>query len=187
MICHDPPFVFIHIPKTAGISIYDYFKAPRAQQHHNRLFEHYGWDECYFKFAFVRNPWDRFLSCYTYFRNNGRGTPADRFNGSIVHQFDGFASFVRKFSEVKGRFVDHHFYPQSYWMDDRLDFVGRYENLHSDFEQIVERLGFDAPVLKQLNSSDHDHYTSYYQDDTADIVRQHYAVDIERFGYQFGS
>ena len=88
-------FVFIHVPKTAGSTIHVHFKDyyglvgvqradPAPNAHHmtakEMISKH---PECkeYFKFAFVRNPYDRLLSAYSEFTQmeHRRGYPLDIF------------------------------------------------------------------------------------------------------------
>src|SRR5215470_13559254 len=69
MINHQYRCIFVHIPKTAGKSINRFFRM-EWQKHKDlscyfrelqpELFSHY------FKFAIVRNPWDRILSDYNF-------------------------------------------------------------------------------------------------------------------------
>ena len=72
MINHEYKFIFLHIPKTAGVSVgttlydlvgiddlYDGFKI-----HHDIVSEKNLRD--YFVFTFVRNPWDRMTSEYKF-------------------------------------------------------------------------------------------------------------------------
>lgn len=70
MICHKHKFVFVHIPKCAGVSIYHVFQTERKDQHHKRLCdlcaETRSTTKNYFKFCFVRNPWDRMVSSFNY-------------------------------------------------------------------------------------------------------------------------
>lgn len=185
MICHDRRCVFVHVPKTAGVSMYQAFDTPRDQQHHHRLSEHQGWSDSYFKFAFVRNPWDRFLSSYSYFCSGGRGGPGDVVNACIVREFTDFTAFVRGFHGIRDRFCDRHFYPQVFWMDERLDFVGRYENLDSDFRIVCDKIGLAAKGLQWFNPSAHDYYLHAYTPETVEIVADLYREDIEYFGYRF--
>ena len=80
-ISHKDKFIFFHTPKTAGSSIHIFFKDhychngldrkdPVPPIHHMKanLFLKYNKDINYFyKFAFVRNPFDRLVSAYSDF------------------------------------------------------------------------------------------------------------------------
>ena len=81
-INHEKKFIFVHIPKTAGSSIHIFFKDffnildrsdPLPEIHHKSfssiLNEDYSYRN-YFKFAVIRNPYDRFLSAYRDFSQN---------------------------------------------------------------------------------------------------------------------
>ena len=84
LISTEKKFLFIHIQKTAGSSLARLLKSqapdtrPFLGQHDHALWtkKHLGsrWDE-YYKFAFVRNPWDRLVSWYEMIRQDGRLLP----------------------------------------------------------------------------------------------------------------
>lgn len=65
--------IFIHIPKTAGTSV-----ALTLFGHGSRHVPWFRYQQAnpvkyrrYFKFAFVRNPWDRLVSSYFYLQKGG--------------------------------------------------------------------------------------------------------------------
>jgi len=73
MILHDKKILFVHIPRTGGVSVERHFdweggvgwKDSNLAQH--LTLEEYSWSydlNNYFKFAFVRNPWDRLVSWF---------------------------------------------------------------------------------------------------------------------------
>ena len=184
MISHKHKCVFIHIPKTSGVSIYNVLES--REQHHKTLDGHKGWKHEYFKFCFVRNTWDRFLSTYFYFKKYGRRRPGDLKDGKIINQFKDFKGFVESFHNIEKKFSDRHFNCQVYWIDERLDFIGKFENLQEDFNIVCDKIGIPQQKLPHKNKSKHKHYTEYYDDETRQIVAEKYAKDIERFGYEFG-
>ena len=65
-----------------------------------------------------------------------------------------------------------------------VDFVGAYENLEEDFDEIARIVGIQA-VLPHVNQSHHRDYRSCYNERTRTLVAEHVQADIERFGYRF--
>jgi hypothetical protein len=187
--------VFIHIPKTAGSSVvYSLFRSRSAHIPY-RDFEAANPEKFrdYFKFAFVRNPWDRLVSGYFYLRNGGAPVHQKWVEQNIAPYAD-FADFVRSWltrENVRSeqRFRPQLFRPQHYFICDenlrrRVDFIGRFETIDADFCTICARLNITAK-LEHLNASDHGHYSEYYTDELRERVIAAYAEDIAIFGYRF--
>ena len=63
-----------------------------------------------------------------------------------------------------------------------VNFVGRYENLGTDFNLICSRIGISASLPK-LNVSNYKPYQDYYTEKTRDLVRQAFEPDIKTFDY----
>ncbi len=87
--------------------------------------------------------------------------------------------------DVPPRFM----YPQFPFVVDRrqnsmIDFVGRYETLHEDWEKVCGRLGVTLELPVRMKSH-HLDYRSYYNDETRAMVAQMYATDIRMFDYAF--
>jgi len=226
MISHRCACIFVHVPKTAGQSIERFFlrlhglswadRAPlllrrnddpaRGPQRLAHLFAaeyvacgHIGEAEFerYFKFAFVRNPWDRLVSEY-------------RFRGG--RRIGSFRQFVQDAALPLDPHLDafRHLAPQVRYLYDRtgrlcVDFVGRFERLQDDFARVCERLGIPDPSLPHANAARperargrvmlrlrarsaarRDSYLRYYDPRLRDVVGERYAEDIEAFGYAFG-
>jgi hypothetical protein len=135
----------------------------------------------YFKFAFVRNPWDRLVSRYHFLKQNTRHR-----HHPLVVAMSGFGEYARW--EMKRASPLLH---QRNYVCDRsgkliVDFIGRFESLGEDFAKICERL--DIPMtLPHLNSTERKAYLDYYEGDDAlrDEVGRYFAKDIELFGYCF--
>lgn len=139
------------------------------------------WDT-YLKFAFVRNPFERFVSAYVFlFR---KAMSADHSPEETTADMKA-ALHRRRFRQ---RILIQ---PQSQFLQDRegnlaLDLIGRYERLEADFERVCQRLGLSAS-LPRANPSDHAHYSQYYDDELRGMVADFYASDLRNFGYSFSS
>ena len=75
MISKNLNCIYIHIPKTGGMSIETILGADIKELHNKSIKIKHGyptdWNypkywEKYYKFTFVRNPWDRVVSSYFY-------------------------------------------------------------------------------------------------------------------------
>lgn len=183
--------VFIHVPKTAGSSVARALFG--AESRHVPYVEYEtanpGKFHAYFKFAFVRNPWDRLVSAYFFLRDGGMNAVDGEWSTRHMAHHDNFGEFVRNGLSDRAIADFPHFLPQSHFIADArgqvmVDFVGRYENLAGDFGSIARRLGLACP-LPRSNESRHAHYTTYYDSETRDLVGRLYARDTYIFGYRF--
>lgn len=133
----------------------------------------------YFKFGFVRNPWDRAVSLY------------ERVN-RVCQTIASFEEFID--SMTFSSFTCIHPVPhrnQLDWFVDPdgnviVDFIGRFETLDSDWALISAKLGISQP-LPHANKkpSRSKHYTEYYTQRTRQIIAERFRVDIGFFGYEF--
>jgi hypothetical protein len=131
----------------------------------------------FFKFAFVRNPWDWQVSLYQYMLTN-----KGHHQHSIIAAMKDFDEYlVWRVTEDKKLQKD---FITSANGDVIVDFVGRYERLTEDFHHVCKVLGLDAS-LPHLNKSSHREYKSYYNAETRRIVEEHFREDTELFGYTF--
>jgi hypothetical protein len=192
VILHQHRCIFVKVPKTGGTSICRVIG--RTEKPHldivqireelkqslkgeaARVFQDY------FKFGFVRNPWDRTVSLYL--RREGI-----QLAGAMT--FEEFVGWIRNAS-------DTCIHPSSKknqldWFADEegkvaVDFIGKFENLHADWGKVQERLGLraDLPHLRQSPARTR-HYTEYYTPTTRDVIAQKFRVDIEYFGYEYGA
>jgi hypothetical protein len=226
MICHQYKCVFVHIPKTGGQSIEHVFlnlvgltwktRAPLLLRSNHRpevgpprlahlLARDYvrykyltqqQFDE-YYKFAFVRNPWDRAVSLY-------------KFLG--YHQRYTFKTFLqRKLKDQLWRKKYWFVAPQSEFVCNEkgeilVDFVARFENFQADFNQVCQRIGLPPTEVPHVNKSSSKpkhliqyawrlfqkasspgskNYQDYYDPEAKELVARLYRSDIELFGYQF--
>ena len=134
--------------------------------------------ERYFKFAFVRNPFDRFVS-YCAFMTRDR----DIFQRTPQ-------AIMQHFLLVEPPEKHILFQPQHTVLADgngRLltDMVGRVEDMQSSYDAICARIGIPSRALEQVNGSRRGDYRQYYTPQLKDAVASRYALDLQLFGYEF--
>ena len=66
-----------------------------------------------------------------------------------------------------------------------VDYIGRFENLQGDFDEVCRRAGLPPKRLPHKNRSSHKPYQLYYDDATAEIVARRFAKDLVHLGYTF--
>jgi hypothetical protein len=140
-----------------------------------------------FKFSIVRNPWDRTVSAFHYLKQTWQKKPSKR-NLTIIDKNETFKDFVKNKLAVEGVEINPHFrhqYPNvEYNKKIFVDFIGRFENLQNDWNKIAAII--DAPEkLPHNNSSKHNHYRTYYDDETVKTVQKIYSRDIKLLKYKF--
>lgn len=190
--------IFVHIPKAAGMSICRSLFGNLAGGHatladYQIIFSRQEFND-YFKFTFVRNPWDRVFSAYSFLKKGG-ATEYDREWAPKLARYETFVDFVKNGLHTPCMVKKLHFRPQHWFLDVpcnpdvSVDFIGYFENIQQDFEFIKRRLRLDHdPVLKHENPTSREtnlDYRDFYTDETRDIVGQFYREDIERYGYDF--
>ncbi len=186
--------IFVHIPKTAGISVCKGLFSVDAIGHMPLRYyqQALGAEKYtkYFKFAFVRNPWDRVFSAYSYFTKGGLSIQ-DQIWGQAFRKYSDFNDFISKWLVPENIELLLHFMPQSHFIRNAqgvmdLDYLGRYENLAEDYEYIRQRLG--GNTLGHSNvSTNGKTYHKIYSKQSIEIVTRVYQSDIESLGYDFNS
>lgn len=215
LISHRHRFAFVHVPKTGGSSVshalwsfadhVDHYWANRCLSRVGIRVNHYapvrwrrfrphtsadtlrrnlpaGLFDSLFTFAFVRNPWDLLVSYYHFLRD------ADGHPDHVSHRrrhaarLPDFEAYIRY--EIRRGKIS-----QTRMVADRrgrllVDYLGRYESLRDDFGHICRELGINAS-LGRANASARGDYRDYYTDRLVALVRDGFAADIERFGYDF--
>tara|TARA_A200000113_G_scaffold96462_1_gene86285 strand:- start:201 stop:845 length:645 start_codon:yes stop_codon:yes gene_type:complete len=153
--------VFFHIPKTAGISISKSLFGGVKWGHRSVNFykSHYGEKvfNSLYKFCFVRNPYDRLFSAYTFLKEGGINNQDLEFSNSHLQEFASFDEFVLKGLEKQEIMDWVHFKPQYTFVCDEndnivMDFVGKMETLNTDFNTVCKHLNIESE-LQKLNMS----------------------------------
>ena len=133
----------------------------------------------YFKFAFVRNPFDRFVS-YCAFMLRG-GDDFQRRPREVMRHF--------LFEEPPQQHI--LFQSQASLLLDEdgqtllTDAVGQVEAMQGSYDAICARIGIPSRPLDRVNGSRRGDYRHYYDQALIDGVAARYAQDLALFGYGF--
>ena len=217
MLSLQKKFLFIHIPKTGGNSLQNILKDSSEDQlvghppdengvlqrfqvrneqynlgKHATLSQYKEVFSSLYKFAVLRNPWDRMIS---YYFSPHRGV-------QVWNRY----SFLELVNEVQPA---HHFtcckrrprpllilenlckeagirFPFSRKrIDTEIDFLIRFEDLDKGFQKVCERLAIPYIPLPRANRSRHEHYSVYYDEETRQAVGQKFRAEIITGKYQF--
>lgn len=204
MISHSHKFIFIHIPKTGGTTVESLLKdygvlLQGRGNFHSIYFKHIPTEKLetmmgdeyqrYFKFSFVRNPWDWLISIYEFCRGFAYPFLYDSEFSSlkvpVEYQNMPFEQWLRWFHETFNMQQSDIISNSKGGLS--VDRVFRYENLKTDIEELGAELGLslkqNIPRLKASNRKPLDHY--YNSGKSVDLVQKYFSKDIERFGYKF--
>lgn len=191
MINHTKKCIFVHCQKCAGESI-EFLISGKSDNGYNgdpyegspekhfsvlQYIDKYGesiWNN-YFTFAIVRNPWERVISWISY-RDKRRNLYGGEINPSVIKHEVNLGIFTKN---------DYHNL-LSLGEENKLDFIGRFENLQKDFDIVCNKIGFPKQILPHINKTKRKHYTEYYDKDTEKLISKLFSKDINYFGYCFG-
>lgn len=211
LISYSKKFIFVHNYKVAGTSIgsalsnynnrsfcessmtdqlkillglypgiyscqfYDHINAVNLK----RKLPKYIFDK-YYKFGFVRNPWAWQVSQYNYMLK------------LETHKQHKLIKSMRNFDEyiewrVSPNLNSANLYYQKDFFYDKnvclVDFIGRMENLRTDFDKICKRIGIIASLPHLNRSRDDDNFLEFYTQKSIDMVFEIFKEDIQLFGY----
>ncbi|MCC5972394.1 MAG: sulfotransferase family 2 domain-containing protein [Pararhodobacter sp.] len=200
MISHLHQCIFTHVPKTGGKSVLAAFGLPMIGADYDGGLAHiekpYGHRALrnereehladYFCFAFVRDPLERLASAFFYLAEGGCNRFDAAYRDQYLSVYNGdFLAFVDELELHTGH---HHFRPQAWWLTSREgvllpDFIGRYENLSSDFSRIADHIGLDTRSLTHLNASRRPPTQACYTESARRKAADIYAADFQLLGY----
>jgi len=214
--------IHVHIPRTAGSSmafVLENYCRPRFREGENITIREHPYimegnhlnlqemvtcenhiNRCHifdmFVFAFVRNPWDRVVSCWkyqvrTFLEKNWYDHKPDVLTDG---SFETFVKDIYKRRENDLNYSHERSQSSYIYLDGNkaVDFIGRFENLEEDWnfvlKSIRDRTNKDiSGWLPHNNGVDRSSYPEYYDEQTKGMVEEIYRQDIEEFGYEFGN
>lgn len=200
MISKKKNFLFIHVPKTGGNSVQNILRnysedkvvtltplqdgLERFEVRNNdySITKHSTYSdykreiepelfEGLFKFAVVRNPWDRVISHYF-----------SPHRGFVQWSREDFIDFIPEVEPIRT-----YICPKNSVADLGcfMDFILRFESLEQDLLNISKKLNIDFNSLPHRNKSFKKPYRSYYDDELKNIIYNKFEEEIEFFKYQF--
>lgn len=180
MLSDEKKLIFIHIPKTGGTSVERAFGRaccdPPPQHAHPMWFLREcpeKWEE-YTKITHIRNPWARYLSGFN------RRFPEKMAGPDPIGDF---SAWLRRRTQ-SGGFPSQIGWLQRNWTEDSLALDG-IDHVFM-FPEIVARwaeYGVDLPHVNRGNP--YPPYQELYSPESRDLVAEHCADDIERWGFEF--
>lgn len=202
-------YLFVHINKSAGGVITNNMAANGVTQitgYHRPLTkclsiaESLGVDVSkLYIFTAVRNPWDRMLSMYLFYKSNQcyspefySSNPDDNktFTDWIKYIYSDNFDRSRRHSDVN--IFNYCFSNQLNWIKStagdviNVDMILRHEEMDKTLEPFLR----DVLKLKNINLSrvhptKHTHYSDYYDTESKKLVGNYYQEDIDYFKYTF--
>ena len=190
---NNPKFIFIAIPKTGTHSVRSIFKEYSTDEHignggglsmpHKSKFEefrkiHHGHLTIlqmkevvslkdYFTFCVFRNPYSRAISIWSFLNRNNPIKP----------------NIVEFLTNNQNKLLCK---PQSYFITNEaneilVDHIILFEDYQRGINEVLEHLGIENQQLPKLNSSKHDNYQKYYDQnpELKKIVETIYQKDIQ--------
>ena len=199
-------FIFLHVPKAAGTSVMSSLNQvpgdhqswlastkhetlaefltnlPNRRSFSDRLLWRDPTD--FFKFGFVRNPWDRMSSFYRYLvekRPKEEVDTVSNFSDFLLQSHDRVA-WIEQLYGMKSQ-LDYFSRPDG---TIQADFLGHYEYLHEDFSAVTRQLGCNATLGHDNRSTNNrSDYRDQFDARLVEIVADRFAEEIELLGYSF--
>lgn len=138
----------------------------------------------YFKFAFVRNPWDRIVSCW---HNKVIDSNNMRFSEEEHRKMQDFSRFVDWAADVGVHGRNAHIIAQSRLIDlNNCDYLGRMETFDEDLAHVFRAIGLEnASRVSRNQTKSRKSYGEYYDSGLIEKVAEIYRKDIQLFGYEY--
>lgn len=168
-------------------------------------------------FVFVRNPWEYFVSRYFQrqrdIENEQQYIIVERMGNSIEgfqkHMYllaeiaektdisQSIAQYILKDDGLPACGRTFQYLSIGTWhyqlVDEKVDFVGRFENLIEDLKSILLKVAPNVFTIQEIevkkdslvNKSTHEHYSKYYNAELRDLVAKWDAKYIAEFNYDF--
>jgi chondroitin 4-sulfotransferase 11 len=203
-------YIFFHLYKCGGNSIRNVIKPHLSDVTSPNEFEEIGNAHCvpkdiqkiyyeknkkelfdnYFKFTFVRNPFDWLLSTYYYIIKTNHELNSVIKNMTFYQFLEYYINVMMK-NENKQLGHNKVVTLYEYITDDSgelaVDFVGKYENIQDDMKFVCNKINTQYKIVPFINvniNRERD-YKKYYDAQSINFVKKHFEKDLDYFKYTF--
>ncbi|MBT8145270.1 MAG: sulfotransferase family protein [Gammaproteobacteria bacterium] len=192
LVSHGQKAVWYKVRKCASISINNSLPGddwvPVNNNRNPRQFEAEYFGD-YFRFAFVRNPFGRLVSNYLH---KIKDKSVDQIRSSYIlhldfHEGMSFEEFALQICALPEEKCDRHYRSMYTSIDlNNIDFIGRLENMQSDFRHVCTRISnSDTGEVSRMNTQGSYNYRDFYSASLEQRVGDRYQKDLQLFGYEF--
>lgn len=194
--------IFVHIPKCAGNTLFHWgcgyfgYFGHLSVWHLKQILPSEVFDTAYF-FTIVRNPYDRFLSAYSFLKNATSEEEnvvwhsiwGQTYEKKWVQPFETFEQCVLSLQYNTALIGQLHFKPQFHflWMPPgrlHVSKIVKLEELPQNWEVLrdIVKTNKEIPMVRN-NKSEHPPWREVYTPLMRSIIAKHYATDFQVFGY----
>ncbi|PIW49542.1 MAG: hypothetical protein COW18_05355 [Zetaproteobacteria bacterium CG12_big_fil_rev_8_21_14_0_65_54_13] len=218
MLSIQKKFLFIHIPKTGGSSLQNILsrysedkivcdaplqdgierfavkntKHPELKKHSSLMAYKSVLDQELFKslykFAVIRNPWERMISFYFSPHRGKQVWSRENFIQMLNSEVQPVRDFIRIPSGI-GLYMNRlrlgGFVPPKP-LDYNIDYLLKIESLDSDFKHLCEIIDIPYETIPVRNQSQRSYYTQYYDEELRALVEHRFIDEIRCGNYEFG-
>lgn len=186
-VSHSHRFVWFRVAKVATRTIRHHFASHQVAldvDHAMRIQYPTAAFADYFRFAFVRDPLERFVSAWQDKVVNMNYFKFDDATHDRMQRVEEFARWTadHDLGAVPG--TDQHLALQSRLIDlNHVDFVGRLETFDRDFAEVCARVGAPAVPARPQNQTSPGGQRRDVSDELRELVTSMYRRDYQIFGY----
>lgn len=185
--------IYVHIPKTAGVAINKALYGNLGGSHltvklYKRIFGPLTFKK-YYSFTFVRNPYSRVYSAYTFLKNGGFCERDRKWAEENIAHYTSINDFIENWLNEQTIWDYDHFKPQYSFVCDisdkpEVDFIGALETIDNDFEHICQTLGIQNRLsVRNRGNKDHSEWEKILTPSSKQKINELYRKDFEIFGY----